>query len=111
MKNVCFIRTPTVSGERQFLRNTSKMAESSLVMIAMVTLGSCDPAWQPPRMGRTLEMLGMDSYSSTPGTAGEKSGGTSSQTCMYMDHQVIRGHQTIHDGASRASNRWTCGRT
>ena len=56
-----------VSGERQCLRNTSRMAESSLVTVVMVMLGSCDEVWQP-RIGRTLEMLGMDSYSRTPGT-------------------------------------------
>ena len=77
MKNVCFISAPMIADVRWCLRNTSKIDDSSLVTVVMVMLGSCDLMWQP-RMGLTLEMLGMDSYSRTPGTGGggrEREGG------------------------------------
>ena len=42
--------------------------DSSLVTVATVMFGSCDALLWQPSMGRTLEILGIESHSRRPGT-------------------------------------------
>ena len=62
------MRAATVSGGRQCLWRVSMTTDSSLVTVATVMFGSCDVLLWQPSMGRTLEILGIESHSRRPGT-------------------------------------------